>query len=85
MCNKPAPFYWLHSPHQIDSDGQRTHTPKITVSGLREEWYRWHDEEPSIEFGHFLGICFELPQPAHRQCVEFLKCMAQFVLTHLLS
>jgi hypothetical protein len=52
MCNKVVPFYWMP---QRERDGKAL--PLLPFGCLFEEWFKFHDNEPRIEFGNFFANC----------------------------
>ena len=55
FCNRPSAFYWLQSVQDLAVSGERCFTPTVVFATIFSEWYRQYDNQPSIEFGHFLA------------------------------
>ena len=55
-CNRPSAFYWLPS-IQETPNGKNfgTPTPTYIFATIFGEWYRQYNNQPNIEFGHFLA------------------------------
>ena len=49
FCNKPTTFYWEQS---AQWNGR---CPGLIFGCIYEEWFRCHDGDPNIEFGHFFA------------------------------
>ena len=49
FCNKPTALYWTH-PAQIND-----RCPRLPFACAYKEWFRAHDNDPNIEFGHFFA------------------------------
>ncbi|KAI9849466.1 MAG: hypothetical protein M1837_004086 [Sclerophora amabilis] len=49
ICNKPTALYWAHAA-QVDD-----WCPGLTFGCIYKKWFCYHDNEPSIEFGHFFA------------------------------
>lgn len=47
--NKPTAFYWAQSAQTND------HCGSLTFACIYKGWYRCHDDNPNIEFGHFFA------------------------------
>ena len=55
-CNRPSAFYWLPSLQEA-GDGKNfcRPTPTYIFASIFGEWYRQYDNQPNLEFGHFLA------------------------------
>ena len=49
LCNKPTLLYWAHSAHRGKA------RPMLPFGCIYKEWFRFHEDEPDIEFGHFFA------------------------------
>ncbi|EPE31804.1 hypothetical protein GLAREA_11886 [Glarea lozoyensis ATCC 20868] len=50
MCNKVVPFYWMP---QLETNGHAL--PLLPFRCLFGGWFKFYDDEPSIEFGNFFA------------------------------
>lgn len=47
LCNKPTWFYWAYAARW------KGRCPMLPFGSIYKEWFRYHGDEPNIEFGHF--------------------------------
>ncbi|KAK3167281.1 hypothetical protein OEA41_010408 [Lepraria neglecta] len=49
ICNKPTLLYWAFSAQRDDR------CPLLPFGCIYKEWFRYHNNKPDIEFGHFFA------------------------------
>lgn len=49
FCNKPTAMYWTQSAQTNDR------CPLVTFASFYKKWFRCHNNDPNLEFGHFFA------------------------------
>lgn len=67
FCNKPTVFYW--APSAQINDRCRL----LPFACIYKEWFRYHNNDPNIEFGYFFAKPIRITSTGPETIVLFLK------------
>jgi hypothetical protein len=67
LCNKPTWFYWAYAARW---KGQY---PMLPFGSIYKEWFRYHGDEPNIEFGHFFTSPIRITSTGPETIAAILK------------
>ena len=54
-CNRPSGFYWSRDIQRAAESEKFSKTPTAIFASIFGEWYRQYDNQPNIEFDHFVA------------------------------
>lgn len=54
-CNRPSGFYWSQDIQQAAEREKFSKTPTAIFASIFGEWHRQYDNQPNIEFDHFVA------------------------------
>ena len=72
VCNKPTMLYWDVSAQLSGSNA----CPSIIFACIYKCWFRYHDNDPDMEFGKFFAQPFRITQTGPHTIPEILKAHA---------
>jgi hypothetical protein len=55
FCNKPSGFYWSRDLLEAGTPSWRTNPPNTIFASIFGEWHRLYDNQPNLDFGHFVA------------------------------
>jgi hypothetical protein len=67
LCNKPTWFYWAYAARW------KGRCPMLPFGSIYKEWFRYHGDEPNIEFGHFFTCPIRITSTGPETIAGILK------------
>jgi hypothetical protein len=67
LCNKLTFFYWAYAARW------KGHCPMLPFGSIYKEWFRYHGDEPNIEFGHFFTCPIRITSTGPETIAGILK------------
>ena len=61
-CNRPCGFYWSQDFQKAAQSVKFRKTPTALFASIFSEWYKQYQNDPNIEFNHFIANPFEITE-----------------------
>ncbi len=61
-CNRPCGFYWSQDFQKAARSAKFQKTPTALFASIFSEWYKQYQNDPNIEFNHFIANPFEITE-----------------------